>query len=100
MTKSFMRCTILGFVIRISLDIRHSSFVIICMNVIEIAAPDFDLAKTLDSGQVFHWEKAGDGFVGAIGGMPIYIEQHRHVLKVRAGEGQLDCLKQSSCGEI
>ncbi len=25
--------------------------------LIEIPALDFDLAKTLDSGQVFHWEK-------------------------------------------
>jgi len=33
---------------------------------IEIHAPDFDLAMTLDSGQVFHWQKAGNGFVGAI----------------------------------
>ena len=32
-----------------------------------IEAPDFDLAKTLDSGQVFHWEAHGDGFVGIIG---------------------------------
>ena len=31
---------------------------------------------TLDSGQVFHWKKAGDGFVGAIGDIPVYIEQH------------------------
>jgi len=29
----------------------------------EIPAPDFDLEKTLDSGQVFHWEKVGKGFV-------------------------------------
>ena len=28
--------------------------------MIEIPAPDFDLEKTLDSGQVFHWEKVGD----------------------------------------
>ncbi len=40
-----------------------------------IPAPDFDLATTLDSGQVFHWEKSGVGFVGAIGDTPAYVEQ-------------------------
>ena len=37
------------------------------MKLIAVPAPDFDLAMTLDSGQVFHWQKVGDGFVGAIG---------------------------------
>ena len=37
------------------------------MKFTKIRAPDFDLEKTLDSGQVFHWQKVGDGFVGAIG---------------------------------
>ena len=32
-----------------------------------IAAPDFDLALTLDSGQTFHWESLGKGFAGTIG---------------------------------
>ena len=66
--------------------IRHSSFVINFTNVIEISAPDFDLAKTLDSGQVFHWEKAGDGFVAAIGEHAVYVEQRGQSLKVRDGE--------------
>src|ERR1700730_605961 len=41
----------------------------------EIASSDFDLAKTLDSGQVFHWEKIDSGFCGMIGDRPIYLEQ-------------------------
>ena len=41
----------------------------------KLAAPDFDLARTLDSGQVFHWEPCGDGFAGAIGAKAIYVEQ-------------------------
>ena len=45
------------------------------MRLVEIPAPDFDLDKTLDSGQVFHWEKVGDGFVGAIGDLAVYVEQ-------------------------
>src|SRR5213082_1527579 len=41
-----------------------------------IPAPDFDLAMTLGSGQLFHWEKLGNGFIGAIGDRPVYVEQH------------------------
>jgi N-glycosylase/DNA lyase len=52
----------------------------------EIAAPDFDLAMTLDSGQVFHWEKMDNGFMGTIGDRPVYVEQDRDILKVRCGE--------------
>jgi N-glycosylase/DNA lyase len=52
----------------------------------EIPAPDFDLAKTLDSGQVFHWEKIDNGFVGTIGDRAVYVEQDGEILKVRCGE--------------
>jgi N-glycosylase/DNA lyase len=41
----------------------------------KIPASDFDLAITLGSGQVFHWEKLSDGFIGAIGDRPVYVEQ-------------------------
>jgi N-glycosylase/DNA lyase len=68
------------------------------MKLVKISAPAFDLAKTLDSGQVFHWEKVGEGFVGTIGERAVYIEQCGDVLQVRASERELDCLKQSSCG--
>jgi len=53
---------------------------------LKLDAPDFDLAMTLDSGQVFHWEKAGQGFVGAIGERAVFVEQIGSVLKVREGE--------------
>src|SRR6266571_1450392 len=55
------------------------------MKLIEIRSPDFDLAKTLDSGQVFHWQKVGNGFVGTIGDLPVYVTQEDDVLKVRCG---------------
>jgi N-glycosylase/DNA lyase len=48
----------------------------------EIHAPDFDLALTLDSGQVFHWEKVGQGFAGTIGDQPVYLEQQKQKLLV------------------
>jgi N-glycosylase/DNA lyase len=51
------------------------------MKLVEISAPDFDLAKTLDSGQVFHWEKIGVGFVGAIADYAVYVEQNGDLLK-------------------
>ncbi len=54
-----------------------------------IAAPDFDLALTLDSGQTFHWEKAGAGFVGAIGGRAVYVEQKADQLFVSQGSAAL-----------
>ena len=45
------------------------------MMLTKIDAPDFDLARTLDSGQVFHWEKRGDGYAGTIGAAAVYVEQ-------------------------
>lgn len=41
-----------------------------------IDAPDFDLEKTLNCGQVFHWEKHGpDSFIGTIGQQPAIVRQ-------------------------
>src|SRR4029453_6212943 len=56
------------------------------MRFTKIRAPDFGIEKTLDSGQVFHWQKIGDGFVGVIGDLPVYVEQRGNVLTVRDGE--------------
>ncbi|MDQ3414565.1 MAG: 8-oxoguanine DNA glycosylase [Verrucomicrobiota bacterium] len=49
----------------------------------QIPAPDFDLALTLDSGQTFHWNPAGAGFLGAIGDRAVYVEQRRDTLEFR-----------------
>src|SRR6266480_3503272 len=51
------------------------------MKFIEIPASDFDLAMTLDSGQVLHWEKADNGFVGTIGDCAVYIEEWGELLR-------------------
>src|SRR5216117_1764464 len=56
------------------------------MKLIEISSPDFDLEKTLNSGQVFHWEKIDNGFLGAIGDVPACVQQEDHILKVRFGD--------------
>jgi N-glycosylase/DNA lyase len=50
------------------------------MKLLEVAAPDFNLARTLDSGQVFHWEKCGDGYTGTIGSNGVHVEQRRNRL--------------------
>jgi N-glycosylase/DNA lyase len=49
--------------------------------VVKIQAQDFDLEKTLNCGQVFHWEKSGEGFVGAIGDKAVYVEQQAGALR-------------------
>jgi N-glycosylase/DNA lyase len=57
------------------------------MKFTKIRAPDFDLEKTLDSGQVFHWEKVGNGFVGAIGGLAVHVEQRAGTLRLKVEGG-------------
>jgi N-glycosylase/DNA lyase len=57
------------------------------MKLVEISAPDFDLAMALDSGQVFHWQRIGDGFVGAIADYAVYVEQDGDVLKAKIEGG-------------
>ncbi len=50
-----------------------------------VAASEFDLAATLNCGQVFHWRRAGQGYVGTIGETPVYLEQQGAELVVSAG---------------
>jgi len=69
--------------------LRHFSANVCEVKLAEIAAPDFDLAITLNSGQVFHWEKASDGFVGAIGDRPVYIGQRGDVLLTNCEDEKL-----------
>ena len=70
------------------------------MKLTEIAAPDFDLAMTLDSGQVFHWKEIGRGFVGTIGGCAVYVEQRGNILKAHNSREKLDGFKPSSFPRI
>ena len=59
------------------------------MKLTEIPAPDFDLAITLVSGQVFHWEKVDGGFIGTIGERAVYVEQWGEILRVSRGPEEL-----------
>jgi N-glycosylase/DNA lyase len=43
----------------------------------QITAPNFDLEKTLNCGQVFHWEKRDAGFIGTIGSTAVYVEKQK-----------------------
>ena len=58
-------------------------------DLVPIPAREFDLGLTLDSGQVFHWQKAGPGYAGAIGERPVYVEQRGDSLLVRPGDEDL-----------
>jgi N-glycosylase/DNA lyase len=49
----------------------------------------FDLAVTLGCGQVFHWQRCGAGYVGAIGEGAVYVEQRGERLLVTRGAGEL-----------
>src|SRR6266571_2806144 len=51
------------------------------MKLTEFPAPDFDLAMTLDSGQVFHWDNVDNGFVGVIGDRAVCVEQRGEMLR-------------------
>jgi N-glycosylase/DNA lyase len=62
----------------------------------KIAAPNFDLEKTLDSGQVFHWQKIEKTFLGTIDELPVCLEQHAGTLKIRTVAREFDRLKRSS----
>ncbi|HSV63835.1 MAG TPA: DNA glycosylase [Chthoniobacterales bacterium] len=51
------------------------------MTLSDLTVIDFDLEKTLNCGQVFHWEKIGAGFVGAAGNKAAYVEQRGDQLR-------------------
>ncbi len=65
------------------------------MELLKIRAPDFNLPMTLNSGQVFHWEKVGKGFIGAIGDCAVYIEQRRNILAACSDAAKRDGLNSS-----
>jgi N-glycosylase/DNA lyase len=43
----------------------------------------------LESGQVFHWQRAGNGYAGVIGDVPVQVEQAADCLLVSPGTGDL-----------
>jgi N-glycosylase/DNA lyase len=59
------------------------------MRLHSVPAPHFDLEKTLNSGQVFHWLQHGRGFVGAIAENPVYLEQVGETIHVSGRQSKL-----------
>ncbi len=59
------------------------------MNLVEVPAPEFALAMTIDSGQVFHWRRVGDGFAGVVGGTLVRVAQREVSLRVPAGQEEI-----------
>src|SRR5437773_11736424 len=59
------------------------------MDLMRIEAPDFDLAMTLNSGQVFHWEKYAAGLCGTIGEHAAYVEKRGEALQIKMEGGAL-----------
>jgi N-glycosylase/DNA lyase len=57
----------------------------------DIPAPHFDLAITLNSGQVFHWETNGAGFFGTIGDRAAYVEQLGNILRAKVASASSPC---------
>jgi N-glycosylase/DNA lyase len=43
---------------------------------VELPAPEFDLCRTIESGQIFHAMREGDGWQILIDRAPVYAEQH------------------------
>src|ERR1700730_2452379 len=58
-------------------------------DLVKIDIVDFDLEMTLESGQVFHWEKIDHAFYGTIGDEPVYVEQRGSTLNVSRGRADL-----------
>src|SRR5215210_3859002 len=59
------------------------------MKQARLEATEFDLKLTLESGQVFHWNPRGPGFLGLIGDEPVYLEQHGRELRVRSNHPEI-----------
>ena len=70
------------------------------MRDLEIRAHDFDLRMTLNSGQVFHWEKVGAGFCGVIGDRAAYVEQRDNTLRAKVEDGVVRCRRDKRPGTM
>src|SRR3954467_2293211 len=70
------------------------------MRELDVRAQDFDLRMTLNSGQVFHWEKVGAGFCGAIGDRAAYVEQRGNSLRAKVEDGVLRSRRNKGPGRM
>jgi N-glycosylase/DNA lyase len=54
-------------------------------DLVSIDAPDFDLELTLTCGQVFHWIRHENGWLGTIGQLPVFVTQRGAQLFATSG---------------
>src|SRR6266480_157302 len=66
------------------------------MRFARIPAPEFDLAITLHSGQVFHWQEEGRGFIGTIGDNAVFVEQRGEVLRAKVASASRGFLEKNA----
>ena len=59
------------------------------MSSAEILSSDFDLSKTINSGQVFHWSRTGDVFTGIIDRELVSVCQVGGILQISRGRPDL-----------
>jgi N-glycosylase/DNA lyase len=57
--------------------------------LVEMAASNFDLDQTLSCGQVFHWRKHGNGWLGMVDDEALYVEAMPSGIRVPAGKENL-----------
>ena len=68
------------------------------MDYIDIPASDFDLEKTLNSGQVFHWIPDDGGFYGLISDAPVFVRQDSNALLAEVASAAGRCGEDHSRG--
>jgi N-glycosylase/DNA lyase len=56
---------------------------------VQLCVPEFDLRRTLESGQVFHAMPEGDGWQILVDRTPLYAEQHGAMLRLHAEQEDL-----------
>lgn len=57
--------------------------------LVAVPAPEFNLELTLECGQVFHWQRCGAGWLGALHDRAFYAEQIGGSLRVPAGTEEI-----------
>jgi N-glycosylase/DNA lyase len=57
--------------------------------LVRLHVPEFDLRRTLESGQIFHAMPEGNGWQVLVDRTPLYVEQHGATLRVPAAQEQL-----------
>ena len=60
-----------------------------CEKLVELRVAEFDLRRTLESGQMFHAMPEGDGWQILVDRNLLYAEQRGAVLRVYAGQETL-----------